>query len=215
MARPIPAGNPRDLGTKASTGGRSSESVDAGADAANGSGGVWPFTGVAAAQNSRTSTSGATAELPTPARLNAPPATAPESLQGDDGPAHRIKSGNVEYEQPGDGTLQFLPGRLQVVDGDDQKHEIRFVRAMGEATEITFGRNTGKRYRHVQLHSQTVSRMHARLTFADGSWLLTNLSETNPTVVNGQALDTSDATLSLRDGDRIELGEVVFVFREK
>src|SRR5579871_5817137 len=37
-----------------------------------------------------------------------------------------------------DGTLQFLPGRLEVVDGERPGQDIRFVRTWGEIPEITF-----------------------------------------------------------------------------
>jgi predicted component of type VI protein secretion system len=55
---------------------------------------------------------------------------------------------------------------------------------------------------------------------ADGSgrWRLENLSATNPVVVNGRALaaDGTDAgSVPLGEGDRIEMGEVVFRFHEK
>ena len=116
---------------------------------------------------------------------------------------------------PMDGTLQFLPGRLEIVDGDAPGRDIRFVRTWGEIPEITFGRVTGPPYRHVQLRSQTVSRQHARMQYADGRWQLTNLSQTNPVVINGQALDTAHGQRVLREGDQIEMGEVVFRFRER
>jgi hypothetical protein len=116
---------------------------------------------------------------------------------------------------PMDGTLQFLPGRLEVVDGESPGRDIRFVRTWGEEPEITFGRVTGPPYRHVQLRSQTVSRQHARMQYVDGRWKLTNLSQTNPVLINGQALDSAHGHRVLRDGDQIEMGEVVFRYRER
>lgn len=122
----------------------------------------------------------------------------------------------LRLERPQDGTLQFLPGRLEVIEGTDAGAEVRFVRTPGpDGTTITFGRAEGAQYRHVQLHIPTVSRMHAKL-FLDGtSWSLTNLSATNPVVVNGIPLAGEGATAILREGDRIEMGEVVFRFRVK
>jgi hypothetical protein len=116
---------------------------------------------------------------------------------------------------PMDGTLQFLPGRLEVVDGESPGRDIRFVRTWGEIPEITFGRITGPPYRHVQLRSQTVSRQHARMQYVEGRWKLTNLSQTNPVLINGQALDSAHGHRVLRDGDQIEMGEVVFRYRER
>jgi hypothetical protein len=131
----------------------------------------------------------------------------------------RTNSGSaskVIHEMPPmDGTLQFLPGRLEVVDGEAPGRDIRFVRTWGEVPEITFGRVSGPPYRHVQLRSQTVSRQHARMQYIDARWKMTNLSQTNPVVINGQALDSAHGNRVLHDGDQIEMGEVVFRFRER
>ena len=118
--------------------------------------------------------------------------------------------------RPIDGTLQFLPGRFEVVEGREIGQEIRFVRQPGSTqTEVTFGRADGTAYRHVQLHEPTVSRMHAKMTLVDRDWRLTNLSATNPASVNGKPLDPDHGSVVLRDGDRVEMGEVVFRFRAK
>ena len=141
---------------------------------------------------------------------------------------------SVRYWRPADGTLQFLPGRLEVIAGRDAGQEIRFVRTPGpEGTRVTFGRAEGAPYRHVQLREPTVSRAHARMTLEVGSsggggngsggangakWRLENLSATNPVVVNGRALAADEGpacSVVLGEGDRIEMGEVVFRFHEK
>lgn len=115
-----------------------------------------------------------------------------------------------------DGTLQFLPGRFEVIEGREIGQEIRFVRQPASPqTEVTFGRQDGTPYRHVQLHEPTVSRLHAKMTLEDKSWRLTNLSATNPAGVNGKPLDPDHGSVVLRDGDRVEMGEVVFRFRAK
>jgi pSer/pThr/pTyr-binding forkhead associated (FHA) protein len=119
-------------------------------------------------------------------------------------------------QRPLDGTLQFLPGRFEVIEGREIGQEIRFVRQPGnDATEVTFGRQDGVAYKHVQLHEPTVSRLHAKMTLEDKAWRLTNLSATNPVSVNGKPLGADFGSVVLRDGDRVELGEVVFRFRAK
>jgi hypothetical protein len=119
-------------------------------------------------------------------------------------------------QRPVDGTLQFLPGRFEVIEGREIGQEIRFVRQPGSGqTEVTFGRQDGTPYRHVQLHEPTVSRLHAKMTTEDKDWRLTNLSATNPASVNGKPLDPDHGSVVLRDGDRVEMGEVVFRFRAK
>jgi hypothetical protein len=146
-----------------------------------------------------------------------------------------VDGASVRYWRVADGTLQFLPGRLEIAAGRDAGHEIRFVRTAGpDGTCITFGRAEGPPYRHVQLREPTVSRAHARMVLdvaaspngdsggsmgsKAGRWRLENLSSTNPVVVNGRALDSKGEALAsvlLDDGDRIEMGEVAFVFRER
>jgi protein phosphatase len=114
-----------------------------------------------------------------------------------------------------DGTLQLLPGRFEISSGPGAGREIRFVRIPGVEQEITFGRSRGPQYRHVQLESPTVSRQHARLIFKGGCWLLRNESGTNPTVHNGRALTSSLEEVLLQDGDKIEMGEIRFLFHQE
>jgi hypothetical protein len=119
---------------------------------------------------------------------------------------------------PADGTLQVLPGRLEVLAGltldNPWEQEIRFVQIPGSEPVITLGRGEGPPHRHLRLDSATVSREQAHMRFGGGGWTLTNLSRTNPTSVNGEALAPGAATV-LREGDRIEMGEVAFRFRER
>jgi pSer/pThr/pTyr-binding forkhead associated (FHA) protein len=142
-----------------------------------------------------------------------------------------VEGASVRYWRPADGTLQFLPGRLEVIAGRDAGQEIRFVRTPGpDGTRVTFGRAEGAPYRHVQLREPTVSRAHARMTLevvngngpesATGTarWRLENLSATNPVVVNGRPLAADESercSVVLDEGDRIEMGEVVFRFHER
>jgi len=159
-----------------------------------------------------------------------PPITIDEEM------GEAVDGASVRFWRPADGTLQFLPGRLEIAAGRDAGQEIRFVRTGGpDGTCITFGRADGPPYRHVQLREPTVSRSHARMVLeptspaqADssrtnpgvngGRWRLENLSSTNPVVVNGRSLDLDGGTVAsviLSEGDRIEMGEVAFVFRER
>lgn len=120
---------------------------------------------------------------------------------------------------PPAGTVQFLPGRLEVLQGAPVAgQELRFIRPDDPAEQptVTFGRGDGAPYRHVQLLAPTVSRMHARLTMQPGgTWTLENLSTTNPVVLNGTQLANGSEPRPLADGDRIEMGEVVFRYRQR
>ena len=62
-----------------------------------------------------------------------------------------------------------------------------------------------------------MSRLHARMSLEPGSdrWALENLSSTNPVAVNGADLLQGAPPMALSDGDRVEMGEIVFVFRAR
>lgn len=140
-----------------------------------------------------------------------PPGGAPGTAEVDFSPNEGRR---IRFVQADDGTLEFLPGRLEVVGGDDIGQEIHFARLVGEEnTTVTFGRSDGPPLRHVQLLDATVSRAHATMRHTGAHWLLTNLSQTNPVVLNGAPLPAHGIEVTLQDGDRIEMGAVVFVFR--
>jgi hypothetical protein len=176
---------------------------------------------------------GAVSTLARPQRADPP---APPAGQHHENAGEAVDGTSVRYWRAADGTLQFLPGRLLIAAGRDAGHEIRFVRTAGpDGTRVTFGRAEGAPYRHVQLREPTVSRVHARMSLVqpgavNGSaligstagtgprWLLENLSSTNPVVVNGAPLEAEGGVRSsviLSDGDRIEMGEVAFVFHAR
>ena len=151
--------------------------------------------------------------VPAPAT---PGRTSPTSAVSENGvPGSMVEGHRLRFSVPQEGTLQFLPGRLEIANGLDEGREIRFVRVAGpNGTEVTFGRSEGPLYRHIQLREATVSRLHARLVLRDSTWQLINLSATNPAVYNSDMLELG-AEQTLTDGDRIEMGEVVFVFRSR
>jgi FHA domain-containing protein len=127
-----------------------------------------------------------------------------------------VEASQVRFYRAEEGTLEFLPGRLEIVGGGDIGQEIHFIRPAGEENVvITFGRSEGPTLRHVQLLDPTVSRKHASLTFSSGRWELSNLSLTNPVILNGAAVPPSGRSVTLQDGDRIEMGAVTFLFRER
>jgi hypothetical protein len=127
-----------------------------------------------------------------------------------------VEGAHVRYFRPEEGTLEFLPGRLEIVSGGDVGQEIHFLRQVGEENAtITFGRSEGPPLRHVQLLDPTVSRQHARLSFLGGRWHLANLSQTNPVSLNGTPIPQTGRALTLQDGDRLEMGAVTFLFHDR
>jgi hypothetical protein len=151
-------------------------------------------------------------ERPTPetaAARFAPPLTQIETAAASDVPSPHD---TIHFRRPSDEVLQLLPGRLEVLSGISSPREIRFVRVPGEQPQLILGREPGPSPPHVALPSGTVSRQHARLDFSGGRWGLTNLSRTNPVVVNDETLSNVQGQRPLVDGDRIELGDVVLRF---
>ncbi len=112
-----------------------------------------------------------------------------------------------------EGAIQLWPGRLVPAEGGSDQ-EIRFIRTPG-VNRFTFGRSAGPAATHIQLLAPTASRMHAYMIVQDGRWRIGNMSTTNAVVVNGVALDSADAERWLEDGDRIEMGELALIFRER
>lgn len=106
-----------------------------------------------------------------------------------------------------------LPGHLEVEVGSNVGEAIRFMRVKGEPADITIGAAEGPRHSHIKLPADTISRTHARMQYADGRWRITNLSPSNPTLVNGQELGASARTRVLDDGDMIQIGETLLRFR--
>ena len=55
-----------------------------------------------------------------------------------------------------------------------------------------------------------LSRPHAKLLFINGEWRIANLSQKNPTIVNGQNI--GDSEIPLHSGDTIELPATRILF---
>jgi len=123
-----------------------------------------------------------------------------------------VSTETIRFRRPSDEPVQLLPGRLEIVAGDARHEEIRFVRVPGRPAELILGRDPGDSVQHVTLRSGTVSRRHARFEYANGRWVVANLSRTNPVILNSQELSARDGARDLADGDRLELGEVVLRF---
>lgn len=135
--------------------------------------------------------------------------TRPTAWEDSDEPS---PDATVIFHRPVDEPVQILPGRLHVLTGDAAGEDLRLFSRIGEPAQIVVGRDAGPAYQHITLRSPTVSRRHARIEFVNGSWTITNLSATNPVLVNDRVLSNGSTTRKLSDGDRIELGEVALRF---
>lgn len=144
---------------------------------------------------------------PEPVRTYEPPRAEPWAYAPADGRT---------VEMPGGGGVPngYLPGRLEITGGPHRGEAIRFPRVDGaNAADYTLGRGEGPPRTHIRLPITTVSRQQARLRYEGGRWKIINLSQTNPTAVNGQVLHTPEGVRWLQDGDTVEMGELVLLFR--
>lgn len=126
--------------------------------------------------------------------------------------AAAFRDATVRVPRVDDSPPGFLPGHLEIQSGPNQGESIRFRRTNGDDADITLGRGEGPPESHVQVNAETVSRLHARLRFDHGRWKISNLSRSNPLVVNGQPLSAGSSALWLNEGDTIEMGEMIFRF---
>jgi serine/threonine protein kinase len=120
----------------------------------------------------------------------------------------------VRFGVPLEDTVPFIPGHLVISSGLDNGRAIRFIEDNAtEGTTVTFGRGPGDLFRHVQLEDDTIEALHAWMQWDGLRWSLVGIAQENPIALNGLALPTLDAQL-LSDGDLIEIGDVLFTFRQ-
>jgi hypothetical protein len=144
---------------------------------------------------------------PEPVRTYEPPPAEPWPYAPSDGRTVEMPHGVLTPNG-------YLPGRLEITGGPHRGEAIRFPRLDGgSSADYTLGRGEGPPRTHIRLPVTTVSRQQARLRYEGGRWKLINLSQTNPTAVNGQVLHTPEGVRWLQDGDTVEMGELVLRFR--
>jgi pSer/pThr/pTyr-binding forkhead associated (FHA) protein len=98
-------------------------------------------------------------------------------------------------------------GSLIVTNGPQEGQTIPLL-----LNRITIGRATSNATWEVLLQDPSVSRPHARLEKKEEAWRLTDLGSSNGTRVNNKVVDARFPAM-LQDGDTIELGSSVLVFR--
>lgn len=107
---------------------------------------------------------------------------------------------------------KYSPRLLISGDGENREVTLPGCSETKIHQEFVLGRACENSSPGIRLSSRTVSALHARLTCEGEGYYLENLSKTNPTFVNGRAIGDGEKRL-LRDGDRIDLGEVSVSFR--
>jgi len=113
-------------------------------------------------------------------------------------PGYQRSPSNDSVQGP---TNQVSRAYLDVVSGD----------LAGQRFVVTSDNFTIGRYHecHLQLNSDVVSRVHARLRFGQGAWYLQDRESTGGTLVNGERV----TAIRLNPGDQIEIGPYRMIFR--
>lgn len=112
-------------------------------------------------------------------------------------------------------TLKFIPGKFVITEGLDKGKEFRVAGfPTSEGFVVTVGRKElsgDSAYAHIHLNEKTVSREQAELHYIDHKLYLKNLSETNPTQLNGVEIRPGK-TIEVTPGSVIKTGEVEFKY---
>lgn len=95
--------------------------------------------------------------------------------------------------------------RLVVSSGEQEGRQI-----MLHTQTAVIGRATDKDDWDIDLQDKSISRPHAEISDENGRFMITDLSSANGTLVNG---DWISEPVALENGDVIELGETILVFR--
>jgi len=95
------------------------------------------------------------------------------------------------------------PGGLIVLEGANQGRMYPLAYSL-----ITIGREESNSI-SVPESDQRASRFHAEISYEGGAFYLKDKNSTNGTFVNGQRITASQP---LREGDRVQIGDIVFQF---
>ncbi len=131
-------------------------------------------------------------------------------------PASDLKT--VRIVLPSAMTMRYVPGELVVLSGEDKGKSFKIAGfPTPEGSIITIGREpvTDERaYAHIQIEERfhTVSRKQAELIWKDKKLFVKNLSDTNPTQVNGMEIKAGK-TVQLKAGSVLRTGELEFEYR--
>jgi len=115
-------------------------------------------------------------------------------------------------------TMKFIPGRLDIISGADQGKSFRIAGyPTADGDIVTLGRAVVKGDRvfaHIQIDQKfkTVSREQLKLIYRGGQLYVCNLSQVNPTQLDGAELGQNETKL-LNPGSVIRTGELEFVYK--
>lgn len=131
-------------------------------------------------------------------------------------PASDFKT--VRITLPSAMTMKYVPGELVVLSGEDKGKSFKIAGyPTPEGSVVTLGREpvTDERaYAHIQIEERfhTVSRKQAELIWKAKKLFVRNLSDTNPTQVNGMVIKPGKM-VQLKPGSVMRTGELEFEYR--
>ena len=150
---------------------------------------------------------------PEPEILRAPEETdAPPPVE----PVADLKT--VRIVPPSPKTMRYIPGDLVVLSGEDKGKSFKIAGyPTPEGSIVTIGREPvadERAYAHIQIEERfhTVSRKHAELIWKEKKLYVKNLSDTNPTQVNGVEIKPGKS-VQLKPGSIMRTGELEFEYK--
>jgi hypothetical protein len=124
----------------------------------------------------------------------------------------------VKIALPSPKTMRYVPGELVVLSGEDKGKSFKIAGfPTPEGSVVTIGRepvNGERAYAHIQIEERfhTVSRKQAEFIWKEKKLFVKNLSDTNPTQVNGVELKNGKM-VQLKPGSVVRTGELEFEYR--
>jgi len=113
-------------------------------------------------------------------------------------------------------TMVLVPGELEIIAGSDAGKTFKIAAYPGpEGSVVTIGRDAAKgdrKYAHIQLFEQTVSRKQAEIIYKNKQLFVKNLSDTNFTEIDGKPLSPGEQA-EIQPNSVIKTGEVEFRYR--
>ena len=118
----------------------------------------------------------------------------------------------VRTYYPLSGEELSLPGRLEIVGGENELRELYFRLSKNETHKVfTFGNRESIDFGHFEIKHDSVSKNQARIDFSGGQFELVNYGLENATRVNSIELEDG-GRIVLDPGDSIEMGVLEMVF---
>jgi hypothetical protein len=148
------------------------------------------------------------------------PAPAPEQVEAS--PAAPAECApdlkTVRIVPPSPKTMRYVPGELVVLSGEDKGKSFKIAGyPTPEGSVVTIGREPvadERAFAHIQIEERfhTVSRKQAELIWKEKKLFVKNLSDTNPTQVNGIEIKPGKR-VQLKPGSIMRTGELEFEYK--